>query len=424
MALSTLTQLESLFSTAVGRTVHAGEVVETSVDLVMGHDATLALAIADFERLSCSLWDNSRMLIACDHFAPPVRSDHADLQKSVLQFAARHQVPDLHMYRGICHQLLLEDTRVQPGRIVVGADSHTLLAGAVGCFATGLGATDILGCLVTGKTWFRVPESLRVTFTGRRKPWVMGRDLALHLLGRLGESGASYQALEMWDGTKDDLAMDSRAAICCMATEMGAKAALFTPDEITRDFLQRRDDDILLPFPPVAIDEERYVDSLDIDVGNVDSLVAKPHSPANVCPVAEVKGTPLDEVFIGSCAGGRLEDFAMAAKLLAGKTVARGLKVIAVPASVTVQRQAIALGYFQLLSEAGVCLCNPSCGACGKLDKGVLATGDTVLSTSTRNFQGRMGPRDSAIYLASTATCAASAVTGYITPPADVWEEL
>jgi len=423
MALSTQTQLESLFSTAVGRTVRAGEVVETPVDLVMGHDATLALAIADFERLSCSLWDPNRLLITCDHFAPPVRSDHADLQKSVLQFAARQNVPSLHLYRGICHQIMLEDSRVQPGRIVVGADSHTLVAGAVGCFATGLGATDILGCMVSGKTWFRVPESLSVTFTGSRKPWVMGRDLALHLLGIFGESGASYRALEMWDGTRDGIGMDSRAAICCMATEMGAKAALFTPDEITRDYLQKRDKDLLLPFPPVTADKALYPEGLEVDAGSVDSLVAKPHSPANVCPVEEVKGTRLDEVYIGSCSGGRLEDFAMAAKLLSGKKVARGLKVIAVPSSVTVLNEIIGLGYHQTLLDAGVCIGNPSCGACGKLDKGVLATGDVALTTTTRNFQGRMGPRDSSIYLASTATCAASAVTGCITPPAEVWEE-
>lgn len=423
MKLSSQTQLESLFSTAVGRTVRAGEVVEAPVDLVMGHDATLALAIADFERLSCRLWDNTRMLIACDHFAPPVRADHADLQKSVLRFAEKHGIADLHVYQGICHQLTLEDSRVQPGCIVVGADSHTLLAGAVGCFATGLGATDILGCMVSGKTWFRVPESLRITFNGRRKPWVMGRDLALDLLGRFGESGAGYRALELWDHTQDGLGMDSRAAICCMATEMGAKAALFTPDEITRDFLQHRDLSTHIPFPPVEVDERAYAENLHIDVGTVDSLVAKPHSPANVCPVEEVAGTRLDEVYIGSCSGGRLEDFAIAANLLAGKKVARGLKVIAVPSSVTVQHQAIELGYFQILTEAGVCVSNPSCGACGKLDKGVLATGDVALTTTTRNFQGRLGPRESEVYLASTATCAASAVTGYITPPAEIWEE-
>jgi len=423
MALSTQTQLESLFSAAVGRTVRAGEVVEVPVDLVMAHDATMALAIADFERLSCTLWDKTRLLITCDHFAPPARSDLADLQKSVLRFAERQQVADLHVYRGICHQLMLEDSRVQPGRIVVGADSHTLLAGAVGCFATGLGATDILGCLVTGKTWFRAPESVRVTFTGQRKPWVMGRDLALHMLGILGESGASYRALEMWDGTRDSLGIDSRAAICCMATEMGAKAALFTPDEVTRDFLQRRDGSTLPPFPTVPANETGYAEQMDIDVGAIDSLVAKPHSPANVCPVGEVKGARLDEVYIGSCSGGRLEDFAIAAKLLAGKTVARGLKAIAVPSSVTVLREIIELGYHQTLLEAGFCIGNPSCGACGKLDKGVLATGDVALTTTTRNFQGRMGPRDSSIYLASTATCAASAVTGYITAPAEVWED-
>ncbi len=414
------TQLEALFSRAAGRPVRAGEVVEVPVDLVMAHDATLALLIEDFERLSCTVWDPHRVLIACDHFCPPARVDWADLQKSVLRFVARHALPDLRMYQGICHQLLLEDPRVQPGRVVVGADSHTTLVGAVGCFATGLGATDILGCLATGTTWFRVPESVRVEITGTRRPWVMGRDIALALLRHFGESGANYRALELHDRTGGGLGMDSRAAICCMAPEMGAKAALFVPDAVTQAYLQRRDHGVSAPFTPPAAGSA-YAETLTVDAGTLPSLVAQPHSPARVAPVAEVRGVRLDEIYIGSCAGGRLEDLAMAAGLLAGRQVARGVKVIAVPSSVHVQRQAMALGYLDLLLQAGVCVSNPSCGACGGIDKGVLATGDIALTTSTRNFQGRLGARDSQVYLASTATCAVSALTGELTPPEEVW---
>lgn len=414
------TQLETIFSRAAGRSVRAGDVVEVPVDLVMAHDATMALVLQDFERLSCTVWDPNRLMVVCDHFCPPARSDWADLQKSVLRFTERHQLPNLRLYQGICHQLLLEDLRVQPGCVVVGADSHTTLIGAVGCFATGLGATDILGCLATGRTWFRVPESVRVEIIGRRKPWVMGRDIAFHLLRHFGESGANYRALELHDLTDDGLAMDSRAAICCMAPEMGAKNALFVSDGITHDYLQKRDHGVTTHFPTPK-EGARYTEALTVDTSVLTSLVALPHSPAKAVPVAEAGEVRIDEIYIGSCAGGRLEDFAMAAALLAGKRIVRGVKVIAVPSSVTVQREAMARGYIDALLEAGVCVSNPSCGACGGIDKGVLATGDVALTTSTRNFQGRMGPRDTQVYLASTATCAASALTGCLTPPEEMW---
>jgi 3-isopropylmalate/(R)-2-methylmalate dehydratase large subunit len=402
--------------------VRAGEVVEAPVDLVMAHDATLALLIADFERLGLSVWDRERVVVTCDHFTPPARIDWANLQKSVIAFTARHSLPGLRMYEGICHQLLLEDPRVTPQSLVVGADSHTTLVGAVGGFATGLGATDILACLARGRTWFRVPESIPIILTGTRKPWVMGRDLALTLLAHFGEEGASYQALELVDHTEDTLSMDSRAAICCMAPEMGAKAALFIPDAVTSAFLAERDHaDPLIPDSPLY--PYTNGESLQIDVDTVDSLIAQPHSPANIVPVRQAAGVRLDQVYLGSCAGGRLEDLAMAAAILRGRRVARGLKAIAVPSSVTVMRAAMARGYVQALLDAGVCISNPSCGACGGIDKGVLAHGDVALTTTTRNFQGRLGPPDSAVYLASTATCAASALTGYITPPDMVWEE-
>ncbi len=421
MTMHSQTLLESLFSRKLGRPVQTGEVIQTPVDLVMAHDATFALLLDDFDRLDCAVWDRDRLLIACDHFTPPARIDWANLQKSVLEFARRHRVPDVRMYQGICHQLLLEDARVQPETILVGADSHTTLAGAVGCFATGLGATDILGCLATGETWFKVPQSIRVTVTGRRRPWVMGRDVALRLLEILGEDGASYQALELHDRTDDGLPMDSRAAISCMAPEMGAKAAIFVPDAVTAAYLDARDGSSVTPPPPPAA-AAGYCRRLDIACDTLESLVACPHSPASVVPVATVGHVPLDQVYIGSCAGGRLEDFAMAARLLQGRHVAPLLKVIAVPSSVNVFQAAIAHGYLQTLLAAGVCVSNPSCGACGGIDKGVLAGGDVALTTTTRNFQGRLGAADSQVYLASTATCAASAITGRITSPAEVWQ--
>lgn len=422
MTVCTQTLLEALFSRKLGRPVRANEVVQTGVDLVMGHDATLSLLVEDFDRLGCQPWDAERVMIACDHFAPPARIDWADLQKAVIAFARRHRLSDVRMYQGICHQLLLEDARVQPGIVLVGADSHTTLAGAVGCFATGLGATDILACLATGQTWFRIPESLQFSLVGARKPWVMGRDIVLWLNGTLGEDGASYRALEFWDHTDDGLTMDSRAAICCMAPEMGAKAALFAPDAVTAEFLRRRDgDQTAMPAPADEI-TPAPIAPRTIEVSTLESAVARPHSPADVVAVRDLGEVALDEVYIGSCAGGRMEDLAIAARLLTGKHVASGLKVIAVPSSVGVMQEAIARGYVQTLMDAGVCVSNPSCGACGGIDKGVLASGDVALTTTTRNYRGRLGPRDSAVYLASTATCAASALTGRITAPEEVWE--
>jgi 3-isopropylmalate/(R)-2-methylmalate dehydratase large subunit len=421
MTICTQPLLESLFSARLGHPVRAGEVVQTPVDLVMAHDATLSLLIEDFERLGQTIRFPERFMVTCDHFAPPARIDWANLQREVLAFVRRHDVPDLRMYQGICHQLLLEDPRLLPGTVTVGADSHTLLAGAVGGFATGLGATDILAVLATGETWFQVPASVQIRLTGRRKPWVMGRDVAFHLLGHFGEDGAGYRALELWDDTDDGLSMDARAAITCMSTEMGAKAALFAPDATTRAFLTARDGRVPeMPLPPRPSDTV-YIDAMTIDVGALDSLVACPFSPANVHPVREVEPVPLDEVYIGSCAGGRLEDLALAARMLAGRQVARGLKVIAVPSSVSIMQAAMAAGYLQTLLDAGVCVSNPSCGACGGIDKGVLAAGDRALMTSTRNFRGRLGPRDSEVYLASTATAAASALTGRLTAPEEVW---
>ncbi|OPZ86838.1 MAG: Homoaconitase large subunit [bacterium ADurb.Bin429] len=420
MTISSPTRLEALFSKNVGRQIHAGDVVSLPVDVIMAHDATLALLIDEFTRLGCAVSASEQVMITCDHFAPPARIDWADLQRKVIDFSQARGL-DLRMYQGICHQLLLEDPRVKPGSILVGADSHTTLAGAVGAFATGLGATDILACLATGETWFRVPESIGITLTGTPKPWVMGRDAALYLLGHFGESGAGYRALELRDRTTAGVSMDSRAAICCMATEMGAKAALFVPDAVTADFLDKRDG-AAWTFP--EDDATACAETLTIDLSELDSLVACPHSPANIADAREVSGTTLHQVYIGSCAGGRLEDFAMAAAMLAGRRVAPGLKVIAVPSSVTVMREAMRWGYIQSLLDAGVCVSNPSCGACGGIDKGVLGSGETALMTSTRNFQGRLGPRDSAVYLASTAVGAASALTGRITHPAEVWREV
>lgn len=426
MTTYTPTLLEALFIRKLGRPVREGSVIQLPVDVIMAHDATMALMLDDFTRLGCRIRHPEQVLVACDHFCPPARIDWADLQRAVIDFATQQHF-DLRMYQGICHQLLLEDSRVVPGNIVIGADSHTVTAGAVGSFATGLGATDILAALATGETWFRVPHSIRIRFQGSRQPWVSGRDLALYLLGQFGEDGAAYHALELWDETDDHLSMDSRAAISCMATEMGAKAALFVPDAITHDYLQARDgyvDQDSFALAPAASDAVHNVDAmiLDIDVSRIDNLLARPHSPANIDTVPAAAGTSLHQIYIGSCASGRLEDLAVVARILEGRAVAPGLKVIVVPSSVRIMQEALRRGYIQRLLDAGVCVSNPSCGACGGLDKGVLASGERALMTSTRNFQGRLGPRDSEVFLASAATCAASALTGQITHPADVWQ--
>lgn len=384
------------------------------VDAVLGHDATIALLADEFDRRGLSIWDVNKVLFTNDHFSPAASADRADISRRFLRFSASQRVKNLLVDRGICHQLLVEHRLCQPGSLIVGADSHTIMAGGLGACATGMGSTDILYALATGTTWLRVPETIRVRFVGRLPRDCSGRDVILELLRRLGEDGAKYRSLEFWDESSPKLAQDERFAIANMAVELGAKFGVFVPDEVTRAYCTARDGAAPDFAKPDA--DARYEKDLTFDLSLLRPRVAKPWSPANVIDVAELAEVPITTAFLGSCSSGRLADIRVAAEELAGKSVHPSVRFNVIPASVEIFKQALAAGYVTTLVEAGAMFNHSSCGPCGGIDKGVLGRDDVCVSTSNRNFRGRMGHPDSQTYLASARTVARAALHGSLSP--------
>ena len=385
------------------------------IDAVLGHDATIALLIDEFERRKLSIWDPGRVVLTNDHFSPPATVDRADISNRFLRFARERKIANLYVDRGICHQILVENVLCQPGSLIVGADSHTVMAGGVGSLATGMGSTDILFALATGTTWLRKPTTLKIVFTGTLAADCSGRDVVLELLRRLSESGAQYRSMEFHDHVVPKLRQDYRFAIANMSVEMGAKCGIFVPDEITVEYCNARDgkapDNLVMP------DEDAsYEDVLEVDLSALRPMIARPWSPANTMPVSEVEEVPFSVAFIGSCAGGRISDLEEAAQVLEGRSIDPMVRLIVIPASIGVFQEALARGYVQTLTAAGAVFNQPSCGPCGGIDKGVLGAADVCISTSTRNFRGRMGHWESRTYLASARSVAKASLTGKIGP--------
>jgi len=395
-----------------------GDYLSVKVDFVLLPDPTLALLIADLRELRRSLWDREKVLVTVDHFAPPSTVERANVVKGVLSFIEEKGIPHYSLYGGICHQLLVEGPWVEPGMVVLGADSHTTTAGALGCVATGLGSTDILYTLITGRTWLRLPEAFQVNLKGNLPLYLMGKDIALELLRRVGESGFLYRAVEFYD-PEAVIPMDDRLALCNMVVEGGAKNGLFFPDEVTRRYLEGRNGCSGRGKWSFEGDPQ-YLRVMEIEVQSLTPRVALPHSPSLVVDVEETRGEVVQQVFIGSCTGGRLRDLHMATHILRGRKVARGLRLLVIPASVTIYQAAIERGYIQAITEAGGVVLNPSCGPCGGIDKGILGAEERCLSTSNRNYRGRMGDPSSMVYLASPLTAAATALRGEITDPREV----
>ncbi|MBK7973564.1 MAG: 3-isopropylmalate dehydratase large subunit [Deltaproteobacteria bacterium] len=388
------------------------------VDLVLAHDATFTLGIERIERLGLPILTPEKLLFAADHFAPPSSPERAAILGRYVTFLGERALPRDQLFRGISHQLAVEDPRVRPGRVVVGADSHTTMVGALGCFATGFGTTDILGVLATGTAFLEIPPSIELILRGVLPTGIEGKDLALAMLAALGEDGALGHALELHDHTGGSIDFDARCAITNQAVEAGATSAAFVPDAVTAGILHLRDGGAPPDLDRWAPDAgANYARSLVIDVASLPPLVARPGSPADVVPVDAVAGEPIHQAFVGSCAGGRLTELEAAASILRGRRVAPGVRLVVTPASEQVWRAASRSGALGTLSEAGALVTNPSCGACGGIDKGLLAAGELCISTSNRNGPGRMGHRDGRIMLASAATVAASALTGRVTDP-------
>ncbi len=420
----TLTQ-KLLDGAATGRHVEGSAWREIHPDLVLGHDATIALVVDRVIESGGRIAEPERLFLVADHFAPPSTVDRANILRRFLSWVQDAGIVDaggeLHMMQGICHQVLVESPRCRPGSVIVGADSHTTMAGAVGAFATGMGSTDVLAVLRTGRTWLSVPDTIRVDFECEMPPWLRGKDLALWLLGRMGEAGARGAALEL---SGPGVPMDGRLTLCNMAVELGAKNGVWEPDAVTRRWCAARgpggwpddlDDDSLRADPGAP-----YLNRMTVDLSTLSPQVAAPYSPANVHDIADVAGERVHQVFIGSCAGGRLEELADAAALLAGRRIPPLMKLVVTPSSTAVYKAALQRGYIEQLIDAGAVVTNASCGACGGIDKGLVAAGEVCLSTSNRNFRGRMGDPDARVFLGSGLVAAATALTGRITDPREV----
>ena len=413
------TIVEKIFSKKCRRDVAAGEVLMVPVDAAMIHDITGPLAIRVFEQMGGSeVFDPSRVILLFDHQVPADSIGAAQLQKGMREFARTQGIHNYDIREGVCHQVALEKGRVSPGEVVVGSDSHTCMYGAVGAFATGIGSTDMGFVLRYGALYFRVPESIRIEVDGSFPHRVSAKDLILSITGDVGADGATYQALEFSGEAIASMGMAGRMTCCNMAVEMGAKAGIVPPDTITRQYLAGRTD---RPFEPLASDPSAtYAELREYDVGDLAPQVAVPHNVDHVVDVTEVAGTPIDQVFIGSCTNGRYEDLLEAAEVLADRRFSGDVRVIIIPASREEYLRALRHGILERFVEAGGLVEAPCCGPCMGGAFGLLAPGEVSLSTSNRNFRGRQGSAEAEVYLCSPATAAASAITGVITDPREV----
>ncbi|KUO40392.1 MAG: 3-isopropylmalate dehydratase large subunit [Candidatus Hadarchaeum yellowstonense] len=407
---------EKILSRASGHDVSPGDIIVAPIDACVAHDGTAPLAIRAFREMGAKkVWDPSRVALVIDHIAPSSSEGTSNLHIMMRQFAAEQGIRLFDVGEGICHQLMPEKGYVLPGRVIVGADSHTCTYGAFGAFSTGIGSTELAAVLVSGKLWFKVPETIRCLISGRLPQGVLPKDVILHLLGLIGADGATYKAIEFSGSTVAEMSVSGRMTLCNMVVEMGAKSGIVEPDEKVREFLRRRTEaegEYLKSDP-----DAEYSDTIRVSAEGLEPLVACPSSVDNVKPVREVEGAKVDQVFLGSCTNGRLEDLLEAARILKGRRVKEGVRMLVIPASREVYLEALRMGLLQIFAEAGCSIYGPGCGPCPGGHLGVLGQGEICVSTSNRNFVGRMGSKEAQIYLASPLTAAASAVTGELTDP-------
>ncbi|MCI8761867.1 MAG: 3-isopropylmalate dehydratase large subunit [Oscillospiraceae bacterium] len=415
-----MTMTQKILARAAGLPqVEAGQLIEGRLDLVLGNDITTPVAITEFKKAGLSaVFDKDKIAIVLDHSTPCKDIKSAQLCAACREFAKEHQIA--HFYdvgrMGIEHALLPEQGLTAPGEVIVGADSHTCTYGALGAFSTGVGSTDMAAGMATGLAWFKVPSAVKVELTGKLGPYVSGKDVILHLIGAIGVDGALYQSLEFTGEGVASLEMDDRFTICNMAIEAGAKNGIFPVDEKTLDYLKGRVDREFTAFE--ADPDAAYAREIAIDLSALRPTVAFPHLPSNTKTVDEAAGRPIQQVVIGSCTNGRLKDLREAAAILKGRKVAVGVRCIVIPATQQIYLDAMAEGLVADFIQAGAVVSTPTCGPCLGGHMGVLADGEWAVSTTNRNFVGRMGPTSSMIVLASPAVAAASAVAGAIADPA------
>ncbi|MBS7648990.1 MAG: homoaconitase large subunit [Candidatus Bathyarchaeia archaeon] len=409
---------EKIFSLASGKDAYAGDIVIAKVDAAMMHDGTALLAIEAFREMGGqSLWNSSRVFLIIDHVAPSATENFSKVHKVMREFVQKYSANLYDAGSGICHQLMIESGLIRPGTLVVGADSHTCTYGALGAFATGIGSTEMAAVCISGKLWFKVPETLKIEINGSLPPMVQPKDVILKIIGIVGADGATYKSIEYSGSTVKLMGIDGRLTLCNMAVEMGAKSGIVEPDVKTINYLCslgiKKEDTIIL----ISDENADYAGKICVNVSDLEPQVACPHSVDNVKPIRDVEGIEVDQVFIGSCTNGRLEDLRVAAEILRGRRIKKGVRAIIAPASRSIYLQALKEGLIEVFVQAGCIVCSPGCGPCAGAHQGILAPGEVCLSTSNRNFKGRMGSPEAEIYLASPATAAATALEGGITDP-------
>ncbi len=406
---------------AGAKEVIPGDLINAKVDIALGNDITAPIAIHEFRKAGAKkVFNRNKVVLVPDHFTPNKDIKSAGQCKVLRDFAIEQKLT--HYYEGgdvgVEHALLPEKGIVGPGDLVIGADSHTCTYGAIGAFSTGVGSTDLAYAMITGELWFKVPESIKFIFHGKLNKWVSGKDLILHTIGDIGVDGALYRAMEFTGRAIDNLSIESRMAMCNMAIEAGAKSGIIAPDAITKAYVEKRAE---RPFKFYSSDPEaEYSEIREYDCREIEPKVALPHLPENTKNVSEVKNVKIDQVVIGSCTNGRLEDLEVAARVLKGKKTAPYVRLIVIPATPLVYKQAMDKGYFDIFLKAGAVISPPTCGPCLGGHMGILAAGERAVATTNRNFVGRMGDAKSEVYLANPAVAAASAVKGRIAHPDEV----
>ena len=400
--------------------VTAGQLIEAKLDLCLGNDITSPVAVGEFERCgACQVFNKSRVALVMDHFTPNKDIKAAEQVKRVREFADKYDVENFFDVgrMGVEHALLPEQGLVGPGDCIIGADSHTCTYGALGAFSTGVGSTDLAAGMATGMAWFKVPSALKIVLTGKLNPYVGGKDVILDLIGRIGVDGALYRSLEFTGPGVKELSMDDRLCIANMAIEAGAKNGIFPVDDVTMAYVKDRFQREPKVFEADA--DAEYDEVIEVDLSALRPTVAFPHLPENTKTIDQCDGqVKIDQAVIGSCTNGRMEDMRAAASILKGRKVAKGVRCIVIPATQQIWTQCMHEGLFDIFVEAGAVVSTPTCGPCLGGHMGILAAGERAVSTTNRNFVGRMGHVDSEVYLSNPYVAAASAVTGFITDPA------
>ncbi len=415
-----MTMAEKILAKASAKkNIEAGEIVMANIDVAMTHDLTGPLSVESFKKIGVKkVWDPEKIVVIFDHQVPADSLEAAQNHIIMRKFVKKQGINNFYdVNEGVCHQVLPEKGHILPGEVVVGTDSHTCTHGALGAFATGIGSTDMAMVFATGKLWFKVPETIKFQIEGSLNDYVSAKDVILNIIGKIGADGATYKACEFAGETTKKMSISERMVLCNMAIEMGGKTGLVEPDDKTIKYLERRSNK---KYEIMKTDDDaKSLQTMQIDVSNLEPQIACPHHVDNVKSISEVEGINVDQVFLGSCTNGRLEDLRTAAQIIKGRHIAKNVRMLVIPASREIYTKAMDEGLLKIFVDSGALICNPCCGPCLGGHVGLLGDGEVSLSTSNRNFKGRQGSPDAEVYLSSAAVAAASAIKGSLMDPRD-----